>query len=246
MRRADVARTRDTLVANNAAMDDRGLASLFLGLLLAADAAFVALSIAHFASPYLPGTFYSIEADGGFAEWFQYTKEFWAVILFAILWQKTRRPWVVGWLMLFTYFLLDDAVSIHEIGGDIAYRHLGFGPALGLRAQDFGELLVTGLAAVSLFTIIAVLYRRSTEQERTVSRDLLLLAVVLVTFGVGLDMFHSLIEVESLRIVVGTFEDGGEMATMSVTCWYLLTVNGRGGAPPVPSLVERTRALLRV
>jgi hypothetical protein len=219
---------------------------VFLILMLAADAAFVVLSVVHFTSPYLPGTLYSIEAEGGYAEWFQYTKELWAILLLITLWKKTRRPWVVGWLMLFTYFLLDDAMSIHETGGDIAYRHLGFGPALGLRAVDFGEILVTGIAGIFLFTIIAVLYRRSTEEERTVSRDLQLLATVLVTFGVALDLVHSLIRAETLRIIVGTIEDGGEMVTMSVTCWYLLAVTNRGGAAPVPPLVERVRAAVRL
>ena len=47
---------------------------LLLTLLLAADAAFIVIHLVHIATPYLLNDLYSIEADGGFAEWFQYTK----------------------------------------------------------------------------------------------------------------------------------------------------------------------------
>src|SRR6185503_334165 len=114
----------------------------------------VAIHLVHLTTPYLSGLLYSIETDGGFAEWFQYTKELWTIILAIMIWRRTRRPWIAGWILAFVYFLADDTISIHEIGGDIAYRHLGLGPALGLRAQDFGELLVTGMAGVSLSAII--------------------------------------------------------------------------------------------
>ena len=230
--------------ASDPVKDTRGPIYLFLALLLAADAAFAVIHIVHFATPYLPSTLYSIEADGGFGEWFQYTKELWAIIMIAVLWKRTARPWAIGWLLMFMYFLLDDAVSVHELGGDIVYRHLGFGPALGLRAQDLGELFVIGIVGVSLLAILAYLYRRSNDDERTVSRDLLLLSVVLVIFGVGLDMLHSMIDVMAVRYVMGMVEDGGEMVTMSVTCWYLMTVVDRNGLAPVPSLVDRARSLV--
>lgn len=222
---------------------DTALLSLLLTLLLAADGGFIIIHLVHLVTPYLPSELYSIETDGGFAEWFQYTKEFWCVLLLAALWRQTGRSWPLGWFLLYLYFLADDSISIHEIGGDIARRHLGFSNALDLRAQDFGELLVTGLAGLGLFSIIAFLYRRSTKEERTIAHDLFLLALTLVAFGVGLDMFHSMIPSENARLAMGMVEDGGEMLTMSVTLWYLLTVVHRGGTAPEPSLVGRVRKL---
>jgi hypothetical protein len=219
---------------------------LLLILFLAADGVFVALHLVHLTTPYLSDLLYSIETDGGFAEWFQYTKELWTIILAVIIWRRTGRAWIVGWILAFVYFLVDDAISVHEIAGDIAYRHLGFGPALGLRAQDFGELLVTGLTGVSLSAIIFLLYRRANENDRVVCRDLAMLILALVTFGVGLDMLHSMLPTVNLRLAMGLIEDGGEMVTMSVTCWYLLTIADQWGAAPVPSLATRVRAYLHL
>ena len=217
---------------------------LFLVLLFAADLIFIAIHFVHIATPYLHDVLYSLEADGGFAEWFQYTKEFWAIVLAIVVWRRTGRPWIIGWILAFGYFLLDDAFSVHELAGDIAYRHLGLGAALGLRAQDFGELLVTGITGLCLFSIIFLLYRRANENDRAVCRDLTLLVLALVAFGVGLDMVHSMLPGVNLRLAMGLIEDGGEMVTMSVTCWYLMTVADRQGAAPVPSLVQRARRMV--
>lgn len=224
--------------------DDRSLLRLFLTLLLAADAAFIGIHLVHIATPYLLNNLYSIEADGGFAEWFQYVKEFWVVILAATLWRRTGNIFFAGWMLLYGYLLCDDSFSIHEIAGDIAYRHLGFGPAFGLRATDLGELFINGLMGTAFLVLIGSGYLKADKNAREISRDLTMLFVILVGFGVGLDMLHSMITPLWARYALGLIEDGGEMLTMSVTCWYLFTVVDRNGLAPVPSLVDRARGVV--
>jgi hypothetical protein len=230
--------------APGAATERTDTIRLFLLLLLAADVAFFGVHLVHVATPYLPARPYSIEADGGFSEWYQYVKEFWVVILAGILWRRTGNRYFAGWMLLYAYLLCDDSFSVHELAGDIAYRHLGFGPALGLRALDFGELLVNGLMGLAFLVLIGSGYRKADRNAQGISRDLTMLFVVLVAFGVGLDTLHSVITNLSLRHVFGLLEDGGEMVTMSVTCWYMLAVVDRNGLAPVPLLVERARTAL--
>ena len=68
--------------------------------------------------------------------------------------------------------------------------------------------------------------------------------LVMTNHHVGLDTLHSLVEIMPVRYAMGMIEDGGEMVTMSVTCWYLLTVVDRRGQAPEPTLVARVRGLL--
>jgi hypothetical protein len=229
------------VVRDGDARHDAGRLRRLLAWLLGVDGVFIAIHIVHLATPYLPDLQFSIERERGFAELFQYAKELGVVILMVMLWRRTRWLSAAAWALVFLYLLLDDAISIHELGGDIAYRHLGFGDALGLRALDFGELLINGLAGVVVLAILGIGYRRGSADERAITRDLGLLVGILLAFGVGLDMIHSLIVAYGPRVVVGSLEDGGEMVTMSVIVWYALTVLGRGGAPLQPSLWERVR-----
>ena len=64
------------------------------------------------------------------------------------------------------YLLIDDSQQIHEIYGLTIADALGFQPAFGLRPQDFGELIVTALAAGPLLVAIGLVDLFRVPQRR--------------------------------------------------------------------------------
>jgi hypothetical protein len=145
---------------------------IFLLLLISADTVFVIVHLVHKLSPFLGSSLYSLEADRGYSEIFQYVKTYWIVIMLAALWWRTREYVYVAWMLFYAYLLCDDAFQIHERGGGAIARHWGYEGALGLRAQDFGELTVAGVFGLSFLVLILMMYLRSTRDARNASKDL--------------------------------------------------------------------------
>jgi hypothetical protein len=80
-------------------------------------------------------------------------KEFWIVVLIAAVSVKTKNPGYMAWALLFTYALCDDALLLHEQGGPIVAKALGFAPFRTIRAEDFGEMFVFVSSAGVLLTL---------------------------------------------------------------------------------------------
>jgi hypothetical protein len=218
-------------------------AGLFLLLLISADTAFLIVHLAHELSPFFGNRLFSLATDGGYSEIFQYVKNYWIVILLAALSWRTRERVYATWMLLYAYLLWDDAFQVHERGGKAIAKHWGYEDALGLRAQDFGELTVAGAFGLTFLVLIGMMYLRSAHDARNASKDLALLLCVMVFFGVIVDMLH----IAASRLVgryagmaLGVVEDWGEMLTMSVVCWYVLNLLERGGNVPA-SLWQQTR-----
>jgi hypothetical protein len=205
-------------------------ASFILLLLIAADTAFVVVHLVHKHSTLLASDLYSLSKDGGYAEIFQYVKLYWIVIMLFALWSRTREPVYTAWMLLYAYLLCDDALQIHErVGGAIA-RSWGYGDAFSLEGKDFGELTLSAAFGLVFLGLISMTYLRSTQVARDASKDLALLFAILVFFGVGMDVLHTAVEVPSVKQLLGVLEDGGEMFTVSVVCWYVLKFLERRGA----------------
>ncbi|HEX5538211.1 MAG TPA: hypothetical protein VFX01_00355 [Methylophilaceae bacterium] len=191
---------------------------IFLCLLLATDLVYIGLHLAHVYTPYLPRSLYSVEQDKGYAEFFEYTKEFWIIILLTLLFIKEATLTNFSWLMVFVYVLFDDSLQIHENFGALVSSALAFAAELGLRAQDWGELFVTGLMGILLLTPVAIGYMRADARARTHTIMLSLLLGMLVFFGVFVDMMHSFFDANA---VLGLIEDGGEMVSVSAILAYV-------------------------
>jgi len=187
-----------------------------LFLLLLADFAFMLLHIINIIG-LVSNDIYSIDTDGSYAEVFQYIKEYWIVIILFILAIRRKQIIYFAWLSLFTYFLLDDSLRIHESFGIYLANYLEFQPMFQLRAQDFGELSVSILFGFLLFTFIGVSYLFSDNVARRISKHIFILVISLVFFGVIIDMLHPIIPRGG-----SLFEDGGEMLVMSIIVWYVL------------------------
>jgi len=206
----------------------------FLALLLLTDAAFILLHLIHtFFPELLASSSFWLETDRGYAEVFQYVKEFWIVMLLGFLAIKRSRLLYVAWSILFFYFLLDDSLEIHERLGSIFVENFGFRRRYGLRAQDFGELSVSILFGMIFFTFILVTHYLSDMQTRKISRYLFVMIVLLAFFGVFIDMLHIIVLKYSriLDIMAGTIEDGGEMLIMSIITWFVFHLGPTNNEP---------------
>ena len=193
----------------------------FLLLLLLADFAFM-LVHGFYKMHLVSNILFSIERDFGYAEVYQYIKEYWIVVLLFILAIKRGRIIYFAWTSLFMYFLFDDSLRIHERFGHYLVNHLGFQPMFQLRAQDFGELGVSMFFGFLLFTFIGVSYLFSDNIAKQVSKHLFILVMILAFFGIVVDMIHSVIPWQ--KSIWGLIEDGGEMLIMSIIVWYVFNL----------------------
>ena len=205
-------------------------ASKLLGLLLLTDLGFIAIHILLLLTGRLNPTstsyaqLYSLERDRGFPEVFQYTKEFWCILLLGFTAIRQRSLSYLSWMLLFIYLLLDDSFHIHEQVGAYLSDTFRFIPMLGLRPVDFGELIVSGTAGLLLLGLISVAYRFGDRLFRKASRYLMILLLALATSGILFDMLHIVVP-ERMSRAFGVLEDGGEMLVMSVIVTSLLVLS---------------------
>ena len=174
----------------------------------------------------LPEPAFSLAADRGYAELFQYLKALTIAVSFIAMAWQTREGLYGAWAVLFVYVLCDDAMEIHESAGRALSTHWDYDSAFGLRAVDLGELTVSALAGIPLLGLITYFYRRSSHRARDASKDLVLLLAILVFFGIVVDMVHSLVEdlaLQGLTII----EDSGEMVSMSLIAGYAVQLRRR-------------------
>jgi hypothetical protein len=173
---------------------------------------------------------FSLEKDRGYPEFFQYAKVF---LIVATLMLVSARTKVVGygvWALFFLYLLLDDFLQIHEIVGEHLALVLGFAPAIGLRAQDFGELAVSVIAAAVFLSALALIYLGESGGFRKASRHFLWLLAILAFFGIFVDMFHVAVDMGwKITWLLGVIEDGGEMVAISLMASYVYLLHNCGG-----------------
>ena len=200
-------------------------------LFLSMDVVFILLHIA-FKSNFINVPLISIERDRGYPEVYQYMKEIWACMLLMIL--ATRRPRLlyISWAVLFFYLLLDDSMQIHEDVGNAISQYLNFQPMLGLRAKDFGEIIVSAISGSIIFGFIGFASLKSDATERKRSMHLFILILLLAFFGIFVDMVH--IASPGGDDIWALVEDGGEMIIMSLLLGYIFSLKrntGKEGDP---------------
>ncbi len=158
-----------------------------------------------------------LQMDGGIGEWWQYAQAAAISVLLALMARRSRQPVYAAWALVFLYALLDDALMIHERGGAAFARRLAFEGAFGLRAVDFGELLVSALAGGPLMAFCWWAHRRGNALARAHSMILLGLFGMLLFFGIVVDMVHIALESAGMKIeAMNIIEDGGELFAMSL------------------------------
>ena len=199
-----------------------------LVLLILADLVFIYLHVLHVFTPRLPENLYSLSQDRGYAEFFQYTKQLWAAVLFLVIALKQRRLLYFMFSLLFTYFLFDDSFEFHEQMGALLADTLHLQPFFGLRAVDMGELLVSVLFGGLFFAGIGITYLMSSPPRRRVANQLILMVVIMAAFGILLDMGEIIIQDRGVSEVVKIMEEGGEMLVMSLITWFVFRLDLHG------------------
>jgi hypothetical protein len=195
--------------------------SLLLLLILSADLIYIALHIINGVAP-LPNTFmFNITKDHSYAEMYQYIKFFWVIILFVYILKSTKCYSYISWILVFTYFLFDDCLRIHELFGQYIANSFNFNPPLHFRPQDLGELAASGLAGAFLSVNLVSSYIYGSHAFRKVSVDILILVIALAFFGVFVDVAkHAFNLGRVVSFGLGIVEDGGEMVVVSLILWY--------------------------
>ncbi|HHL19449.1 MAG TPA: hypothetical protein ENJ33_06915 [Thiothrix sp.] len=201
--------------------------STLLLLLLVTDCIFVIL---HFVAltPWFDNPLLGINQDQGYAEIYMYIKELWIIILLILILIKTKTIGYSAWILLFLYILLDDSLEIHETLGGYIATQLEFQPLLGLRSQDFGELSVSVLSGSILLGLLLIFYISSSNAYKHVSKNIFLLFLVLIFFGVFIDMLDQIIKLGwEVAYIFAAIEDGGELIVMSLLLHYIYLVKIR-------------------
>ncbi len=194
---------------------------MFLALLLVGDLVYIAIHLVWTETTLLHSPLAALDVDRGYAEFFQYLKLLWTGLLLTCLCLRTRRWGYLAWALLFLYLLVDDSFSLHENFGRTLADRLALQDAFGLRAIDFGELLVSATAGAVLAVAIGWAYLRGAGEFRRSSRDLLVLLLALVFFGVMVDMVHIALDpVSWIDNALVILEDGGELVVTSFIAWY--------------------------
>ncbi|NMH88169.1 hypothetical protein [Flavivirga algicola] len=164
-----------------------------------------------------------IEKDLGFAEFYQYIKEFGIFLMLLLLSYKEKRLIYLVWALFFLYVLLDDSLSLHEIYGVYLADYFNFRSQFNLRAEDFGELLIFALLGIIFFTSVVFTFFRADAKGRLVTKTLFVLILMLVFFGVFIDLLH--IAIPDAKNEFAVIEEGGEMVVMSFIFAYTLSLN---------------------
>lgn len=200
-------------------------ATLLLACLICGDLAFVVLHYLNGLTPVFDNPLLSLERDRGFPEMYQYMKFFWIIIILIFVSFRYAAVHYASWALVFAYLLLDDSLEIHETVGRYVAANTSLVPALGLRIEDYGELAVTAAVGIVLFLPLVWAYWKGSRIFRKVSHDFALLILLLVFFGVVVDMAR-IVFTTGWRgtFILGVTEEGGEMMSVSVMLAYAFLI----------------------
>ena len=206
----------------------------FLTLLIATDLAFIALGIiyecgfinlADVCTAINFDSYFSLTRDRGYAEIFQYLKEYWLIILFGFLAITQSLKIYSGWAFLATYILIDDACEIHENLGSAIAKKFNYISWFNLRPEDYGELTVFFIVGAVFFLWLINSYRWGNSSQRKFFRYLIEILFGLAVFGVFIDVFHVFLDRYVFwKSALAIVEDGGEHIMMSIFVCFVLSV----------------------
>jgi hypothetical protein len=205
-------------------------ASLLL-LLLCADSAFIVL---HIISKTLVLNCSLCNTLGLYEHLtiYQLVKLFWVIVLLAYVLKSTRCSGYVSWILVFTYFLFDKALQIHQNAGNFIANNFGtyLPQDLSLRPR-YLQLAVLAIVGTFLFAIVAWAYSHSPYAFRKISNDMFLFIAVWASFGLITDLAAATKLGPAVEFASDFVEDGGEMAVVSLILWYVFLLVIRNGKP---------------
>ena len=166
--------------------------------------------------------------DWSYAEVFQYIKELWIVLILGFISWQRKSFLLIAWALLFSYLLMDDSLSIHEVMGSRISILLQFQDTFGLRAVDFGEVLVSATVAIAFLIVISWAYFRSSSTDRKYSQFLTFFLLALAITGVFFDLIHVVVSNNLyFNFIFALLEDGGEQIIMSFALSFVYAIDWR-------------------
>ena len=170
----------------------------------------------------------NVNIDRSFGEIGSYARWVAAALALGFAWSRSGQA-IYGAMALFCLVVVaDDMLQLHETGGGLLVPILGLEARLGLRAQDFGELVIwAGLGTITLGILVPG-YLRSNAHGRSDGMFLFVLLALLVFFVVALDL--AAIAAQSLQLpglfvwLLSVAEDGGEMVVASFYCAAAISI----------------------
>ena len=214
----------------------------FLILLVLADLAFCALHLAYSPDGLMDDARFRLDWERGYAETFQYVKEFWIVLLLLYLALREHAFLYLVFAGFFGYLGLDDAGRLHErIGGSVVGASVPDFTLFGrtLAGYDLGQSLYALALGLSFFGLVTLLYRGSRAAVKRTVYALLLLLVALATFGVATDILNAFVSGDALEAFLVFAEEGGEHLVMTTILGYLFVMSGAGVGEPGKPGIER-------
>lgn len=217
-----------------------------LFILLFVDALFLAANVAHnlgdgtdrgLLGIFAP-TAWEGDHDGSHIEVWGHIQLLAAGVILLVL-AVAQRMFVFGaWALLLFVVVVDDLFQLHEELGEYLVGALSLQPAMGLRAEDFGELVTWAVLGLLVLGPVVVGHWRADVWGRRQSWGFVGILILLAVFAIGVDMLAIVLQGhvpgQVLR-VVALSETAGEIIPMSL--FLALTINlavTRRRPPPIP------------
>lgn len=194
------------------------------GLFLITDFSFILLHLIFTHTRFISNYAFSLEAERGYAEVFQYIKEYWIAILLVFLAIRTRSFLYLSWSLLFFYLFLDDSLQIHEKLGDYLSIKFSLISFFNIGSEGFGEIIVSASACLIFGTLIAISYQFGDRISRNVSKTLIKFLLALAFFGIVVDTLHVIFNNSLIETLLAIVEDGGELIIMSLIACFVFSL----------------------
>lgn len=186
-----------------------------------------AMRMAHSSPGFLGAREWRITEERGYPEIFNYLQTLLVVAGNIRLARLTRQLVYVTLAVVFTVVVLDDALGLHEWGGEQLVRLFSIERTPWLRAQDIGEVLAWGIIGLIVAPLVLAGLRRSSREHTACGIALLLPFAALVVFAVGVDQLYARLHHISrwVGVIVDAVEDGGELLSITLAATLVLAAN---------------------
>lgn len=192
----------------------------FLFSLLAVDVIFILLHFGSQMTNKLTHIMFAVTRDRNIPEFYQYAKEIIIVGMLIILFFRYKQKVFLFLSFLFGFLFIDDAFQTHEAGGRLFAHVMSSQRFLGLRSNDFGEVIIWSFFAIIFLLCLLSPYCKTILFYQRIVIAYMKWLVLLTFFAGGVDMAHTLFHKISWNQLLGVVEDGGEMIVMSFITWY--------------------------
>jgi hypothetical protein len=169
---------------------------------------------------------FDIARDGGYSELFGYSKQAFIVVAFAFVYWRTRQLVYAAWSFAILVVLGDDALMLHERGGEALASLVDRETIFGTRPAEALEPVVWGALAVVVLPALVLGHRRSNVRARRDSLVFVSLLAALAAFSGVVDLLNRTIDAawgkETAAGLRTAFEEGGEQAVLSAATAFAL------------------------